>query len=49
VVSLVGTADDPQGLGRQASTLADSGALVYLSNAEAARRAATLAAGEVAA
>lgn len=43
VVSLVGTADDPQGLDRQASALAEAGAWVFLSNADAARHAATLA------
>jgi FdrA protein len=42
VVSLVGTADDPQGLDRQASLLCDAGAAVYASNAEAARRAVQL-------
>ena len=42
VVSLVGTADDPQGLTRQAQALSAAGALVYLSNAEAARYAASL-------
>jgi FdrA protein len=47
VVGLVGTADDPQGLARQATTLAEAGATVYLSNAAAARHAATLAAGPV--
>jgi len=39
VVSLVGTPDDPQGLTRQAGLLCDAGASVYLSNAEATRRA----------
>ncbi|MBX6749489.1 MAG: FdrA family protein, partial [Micromonosporaceae bacterium] len=45
VVSLVGTPDDPQGLGRQATALAEAGASVHLSNAEAARLAASLARG----
>ncbi len=39
VVACVGTAADPQGLSRQAEALAEAGAEVYLSNAEAARRA----------
>ncbi|PSL04014.1 FdrA protein [Haloactinopolyspora alba] len=42
VVSLVGTADDPQGLTRQATTLRDAGASVHLSNAEATRTAVEL-------
>lgn len=46
VVSLVGTPDDPQDLTRQASTLAAAGATVYLSNAEAARQAASIARGD---
>jgi Succinyl-CoA synthetase, alpha subunit len=46
VVSLVGTPDDPQGLTRQATALAEAGAHVHLSNAEAARQAARLAGGE---
>ena len=45
VVSLCGTAGDPQGLTRQAEALAGAGAWVFLSNAEAARKAARLAAG----
>jgi len=45
VVSLCGTAGDPQGLARQAETLAEAGAWVFLSNAEAAETAARLAAG----
>ena len=44
VVSLVGTPDDPQGLARQADALSRAGASVYLSNAEAARYAASLVA-----
>jgi FdrA protein len=43
VVSLVGTAGDPQGVDRQASALAAAGAQVYRSNAHAAARAAELA------
>ncbi|QGN48037.1 hypothetical protein ACN26Y_18190 [Micromonospora sp. WMMD558] len=42
VVSLVGTASDPQGLQRQASLLRGAGAAVYASNADAARRAVEL-------
>jgi len=42
VVSLTGTAGDPQGLHRQAEALRDAGATVFLSNAEAARFAAGL-------
>ncbi|MGH3096245.1 MAG: FdrA family protein, partial [Streptosporangiales bacterium] len=42
VVSLVGAAGDPQGLEGQARTLAAAGAEVYLSNAEAVRRAVAL-------
>jgi len=42
VVSLVGTAGDPQGLDRQARALADAGAEVHLSNAGATRRALEL-------
>lgn len=45
VISLVGAAGDPQGLDTQARTLAGAGAEVYLSNAEAARRAVTLVGG----
>ena len=39
VVSLCGTASDPQGLDRQAGALASAGAAVFLSNAAAARYA----------
>lgn len=39
VVSVVGTAADPQGLDRQVRVLAEAGAEVHLSNARAARRA----------
>ncbi|MFR9776311.1 hypothetical protein ACL02O_09630 [Micromonospora sp. MS34] len=42
VVSLVGTASDPQGLHRQAASLREAGAVVFASNAEAARHAAHL-------
>jgi FdrA protein len=45
VVSLCGTADDPQGLDRQAEALVAAGASVYLSNAAAARAAVALVAG----
>ena len=47
VVSLCGTAGDPQGLERQAGLLAGAGAWVFLSNAEAAEAAARLASGEL--
>jgi FdrA protein len=42
VVSLVGSAGDPQGLERTASTLSAAGASVHLSNAAAARVATSL-------
>jgi FdrA protein len=42
VVSLTGTTGDPQGLDRQAKALAQAGAYVHLSNAEATRRAISL-------
>ena len=42
VVSCVGTSADPQGWEAQATALADAGAEVYLSNAQAARRAVEL-------
>jgi len=42
VVALVGTATDPQGLESQAAALADAGAEVFASNAEATRRAVAL-------
>ncbi len=42
VVSVVGTAADPQGLDRQVRALADAGAEVHLSNAGATRRAVEL-------
>jgi FdrA protein len=40
VVTLVGTAVDPQGLDRQAGALIESGAAVHRSNATAAERVA---------
>jgi FdrA protein len=43
VVSMCGTAADPQDLDRQASMLCAAGSSVYLSNAAAARHAVTLA------
>ena len=43
VVSLIGTAGDPQGLTRQAAALRDAGAAVFASNAEAARYAVAAA------
>jgi FdrA protein len=42
VVSLCGTEGDPQGLDRQAGSLAEAGAQVHLSNADAARAAVAL-------
>lgn len=42
VVACVGTEHDPQTLSRQAAALADAGAEVYLSNAQAAARAIDL-------
>jgi FdrA protein len=42
VVAVVGTAADPQGLDRQVRALADAGAEVHLSNANATRRAVEL-------
>jgi FdrA protein len=42
VVTCVGTAGDPQGLGAQAETLAAAGAQVFASNAAAARHAVSL-------
>ncbi len=45
VVSLCGTASDPQGLERQAVRLVGAGAFVTLSNAEAARAAVAIAGG----
>jgi FdrA protein len=44
VVSLVGTAGDPQGLDRQARALVDAGAIVHRSVAAAATEAASLVA-----
>ena len=45
VVSLCGTASDPQGLERQAAALVGAGASVHLSNADAARTAVALVGG----
>jgi FdrA protein len=45
VVTLVGTADDPQGVDAQVAALTGAGASVFASNAHAARHAARLAAG----
>lgn len=45
VISCVGTESDPQQLSRQAETLAGAGAEVYLSNAQATRRAIALTGG----
>jgi FdrA protein len=45
VVACVGTEEDPQQLTRQATALADAGAEVYLSNAQATRRAIDLTGG----
>ena len=45
VVSLCGTAQDPQGRDRQAQSLRDAGASVWLSNAAAAREAGRLVTG----
>jgi FdrA protein len=42
VVALVGSTGDPQGLQRQATALAGAGALVFASNAQAARQAVSL-------
>lgn len=46
VVSLIGTRDDPQDLESTASRLADAGASVFASNAEAARAAIAVVARE---
>jgi succinyl-CoA synthetase alpha subunit len=46
VVTLCGTAADPQHREAQATALVHAGAEVYLSNAQAARRAAGIAAGQ---
>jgi FdrA protein len=45
VVTVVGTAHDPQGLDRQVAALAAAGAEVHLSNAGATRRAIELLGG----
>ena len=42
MVTVVGTRDDPQGLERQVRVLAEAGAEVHLSNAQATRRAVEL-------
>jgi FdrA protein len=42
VVSLCGTAGDPQGRDAQATALVEAGASVHLSNAHAARKAVEL-------
>jgi FdrA protein len=46
VVSVIGTAHDPQDLDRQVRVLAEAGAEVHLSNAGAARRAVELLGGD---
>lgn len=48
VVSLIGTAGDPQGLVGQARALQGAGAAVFASNAQAARHAVRLAGGHLA-
>lgn len=45
VIACVGTESDPQNLSSQASALADAGAEVFLSNAQAAHRAVSLIGG----
>lgn len=45
VVACVGTEEDPQQLSRQATALAEAGAEVFLSNAQATRRAIELTGG----
>ena len=45
VVTVVGTAADPQGRDRQVASLVEAGAEVHVSNAGAARRAAEIAGG----
>ena len=45
VVAVVGTEDDPQQLSLQATALAGAGAEVFLSNAQATRRAVDLTGG----
>jgi FdrA protein len=45
VVTVVGTADDPQDRDRQVRALVEAGAEVHLSNAAATRRALELAGG----
>jgi FdrA protein len=46
VVSVIGTAHDPQDLDRQVRVLAEAGAEVHLSNAGATRRAVELLGGD---
>lgn len=46
VVSLCGTESDPQGWSKQAAALADAGARVFASNAQATRHALELALGQ---
>ncbi|MGN6793075.1 MAG: FdrA family protein [Streptosporangiaceae bacterium] len=46
VVSLIGAKSDPQGLAGQATALADAGAHVFASNAQAARFASELVTGD---
>jgi FdrA protein len=46
VVTVVGTAHDPQGLDRQVAALVAAGAEVHLSNAAATRRALALLGGD---
>jgi FdrA protein len=45
IVSLCGSRGDPQGRDRQATALAEAGASVHLSNADAARQAVELVGG----
>jgi FdrA protein len=47
VATVVGTAEDPQGLPAQVATLEAAGAWVLPSNAQAARAAACIAGGDV--
>jgi FdrA protein len=46
VATVIGTADDPQGLSAQIATLEAAGAWVLPSNAQAARAAACIAGGD---
>ena len=45
VITVVGTAHDPQGLDRQVDALVAAGAEVHLSNADATRRALEILGG----